>query len=58
MNDDKEWLEDFYSDLEKNLTNYTRPSDWLDRLERTKRIHAKKVRHQEEGKTKGVFPWE
>lgn len=46
----KDWIDEWYSDLERNLTKYKRPDDWRERFEKAQERIRKPVRNQFEGK--------
>lgn len=48
---DLQWWDNFYTDLEKGLTKYTRPKDWKQRAENAENNTRKPVRNQYEGRT-------
>lgn len=48
---DLSWWDRFYADMEKGLTNYTRPSDWKERAAKAETRLSKPVRNQREGRT-------
>lgn len=50
---DLQWWDNFYTDLEKGLTKYTRPKDWKQRAENAETNTRKPVRNQYEGRTSG-----
>lgn len=48
-----DWWDQFYTDMEKGLTKYTRPKDWKERALNVETRHRKPVRNQYEGRTSG-----
>lgn len=46
MND---WIDEWYSELERQLTNYKRPEDWKERFDRLVERQSNPVRNQYEG---------
>jgi hypothetical protein len=50
MSDDNKWIDEWYTELEKGLTNYKRPDDWLERMLKAKDTVRKPVRNQYEGR--------
>jgi hypothetical protein len=49
--DNDNWIEEFYAGLEKHLNNYTRPVDWLERMQRAQSTARKPVKCQHEGRS-------
>lgn len=49
MNDEK-WIEEFYSDLEAGLDNYTRPADYMERAKRILNGKRKPMLETKEGR--------
>ena len=50
--DDAEWIEKFYSDLEAGLSNYTRPTDYIERAMRVLSGSRNECKTNSEGLTK------
>lgn len=49
---DDEWIEQFYTMLEKGFDNYKRPADYRERAKRILEGSRKPVTNQREGATK------
>lgn len=53
MSDNYKWWDQFYTDMEKGLAKYTRPSDWKERASKAETRRHKPVRNQFDGRTGG-----
>ena len=47
--DNAEWIEQFYNDLERGLDNYKRPADYIERAERILKGTRKPYQRGQEG---------
>jgi len=51
--DNAEWIEQFYNDLERGLDKYKRPADYIERAERILNGNRNTVGNLAEGRTGG-----
>ena len=52
MKNEHDWIDEFYTELERGLTKYKRPENWRERMLKTIDKQFKPVRNQKEGRAR------